>query len=240
MAGEDLLGQAGNAIGLDKWNIGLGTVGTFMVWFFIIILFGGGLAGFIVYKFYMKQFKHKIIVFGLMGNIPQKRWEDKAKEVRMGRAGDFLFYLKSKKRFISPPELQSGPNEWWYWEREDGELINVRPKDMDKEMKTMGLHFIHSDMRMQRLGIEKNLQFRTQKEGFWDKHGDKIINVVFYMFIFLTVVIVFTQLGKVIEKIAGVAGTLDTIITKTCTQPQPETPGGLVPAFALSLLRGIG
>jgi len=42
-----------------------------------------------------------------------------------------------------------------------------------------------------RLGIEKNLQFRFQKEGFWDKYGQTIINAIFYVLVTLMLIVLF-------------------------------------------------
>ena len=118
----DVLNNAGELIGFSSWNLGMGTIGNFVMWLFLSILVAAIIGGFVIWWVIKKQYKHKIIVKGMMGNTPMRKWTDVAKEVPMGRAGDRLFYLKKHKRFIPPPELQSGINEWTFWEREDGEM----------------------------------------------------------------------------------------------------------------------
>ena len=114
-----------------------------------------------------KIFNQKIRVFGMVGNTPMEKWTDKAKYLRLGNAGDRIFFLRKIKRHLPEPKIQGGINTWYYWQREDGELINIGFPNVDLIQKKMGIKFIDTDMRMERLGIAKNLQFRHQKEGFW-------------------------------------------------------------------------
>ena len=218
----DLIATAGETFGFSKWNIGLGSVGTGALYIFLALLVAGG-GGFLFYRWWTnKTFSQKIKVFALMGKQPMLKYEDKARIVPVGYAGDKLFIMKKHKRALPPPTIQMGFNEWWYWEREDGELINIGLDNLDKIQRSLGIQFVDTDMRMQRLGIEKNLQFRLQKQNFWDKYGSMIINGVFYVLVTLMLIVLFMQWRKVAN---AVTETISQI--STCNSPtKPAQTGG--------------
>ena len=211
---DDFAVNVGDTFGFGGWDLGIGVVGNLMVWAFLVCIVIG-VVGFFVYRFMVKKvFRHRIRVYGILGKTPMLKWTDIARVIPIGRAGDKLFYLKRMKRFIPPPMMQTGINEWWFWERSDGELINIGIEDLDTTMKQMGLKFVDADMRMQRLGIEKNLQFRLQKETFWQKYGTFIVQMGFYALITILLVVLFWQWGKTAYDLQEVAKTVENILDK--------------------------
>lgn len=204
MPESEALGKLGDVFGFGSWNLGMGDVATFMIWFFLSILLVAVLGVILYFVLMKKVYRHKITVRGLVGGVPMVRWRDRAKEVRIGRAGDTLFYVKKKKRYLPPPTIQDGINEWLYWERADTELINIGFEDVDEKQRKLGVRFIDTDMRMQRLGIEKNLQFRLQKQNFWEKHGVMVISIIFYVLITIFLVVIFTQWTKSTQTMSAV------------------------------------
>lgn len=223
-------GSIGNMFG----GITTNSVGNFVLIIALIILFVFIFCGVLIFFLYTKNYKHKIKVYGMIGNTSMLKWTDRAKEIKIGTAGDKLFYLRKQKRYLPPPTLQTGPREWWFWEREDGELINIRFDNIDENMKTLGAKFVDADMRMQRLGIEKNLQYRLQKESFWEKYGDKIINVAFYILVMIILIVLFMQWRQTAVAIEGAVTKSGEVLTKLSEKMcGPTSQGGLVPAFIL-------
>lgn len=218
----DLIATAGDTFGFADWNLGMGMVGTFTTFIFLSILVAGG-GGFLFYLWWNKKvFSQKIKVFSMMGKQPMLKYEDRAKILPVGYAGDRLFLMKKQKRALPPPTIQMGFKEWWYWEREDGELINIGMENLDEIQRKLGIHFVDTDMRMQRLGIEKNLQFRLQNQSWWDKYGGAVANGVFYVLVTLMLIVLFMQWRKVAEAVVGAVES-----TSLCNQPtQPSQTGG--------------
>ncbi len=242
---NDALSRMGDMFGFGDWNLGIGTIGTMLIWFFLAF-FVVAIVGIGVYFVLMrKTYRHKITVRGLVGNQPMIRWRDRAKEVRIGRAGDTLFYLKKKKRFLPPPIIQDGVNEWLYWEREDGELINVGIENVDEKQRKLGIKFIDTDMRMQRLGIEKLLQARLQKQTFWEKHGTMVVSAIFYVLLTILLVVIFTQWIKSTQVMGAVTNRQADLWEKMIREEEvsPYVPtesegSGLIPAnFILPLIK---
>jgi hypothetical protein len=228
----DLVAQAGKTFGFSKWNLGLGSMGTFLVWAFIVLVVTGLIGFLIAWIIYKRTYQNKVWAFGVLGSVPQFLWSDVAKYVKIGNAGDSLFFLKKNKRFVPNPTLQLGPKLWAFWKREDGELINITLANLDKIQREMGIKFVDTDMRMQRLGIEKNLQFRLQAGSFWDQYGDKIINIIFYVLVTILIIVVFYEWRKTVEQFSAITDKQAQIYDKFCPAP---TSSGVIPAFFLPL-----
>jgi hypothetical protein len=184
----------------------------------------------VVYIVYRKTYSQKIQIYGLVGNAPTLKSNDRAKIVRFGGAGDTLFYLQKKKKFISPPTIQMGTNTWWYWERRDGEMINISLGDIDEQMRQAGVYYVDTDVRMQRLGIEKNLRDRFQKVGFWAKYGTTIAGAIFIILITVALVVLFAKLVDVAKALESTAQAIEHMATsvdtfaKTGGQVSPLVP----------------
>jgi hypothetical protein len=227
----DILGS----LGLN-FNAGLGVFGNVLFWVLIICFIVGIIGGIIAYVFWRKSYGQQIWVFGVIGNRSTLKVIHHAKVVGFGGAGDFLYFIRERKKYIAPPTIQMGKNIWWYWERKDGELINIGLGDIDEQMKKAGAYFIDTDIRMTRLGIEKNLRDRLQKTGFWAKYGQTILGIIFVIMVTVALVILFSQLKDVSKALEGTASAIQKMAeavnkfydAKSGNYVSPA--GGLVPA----------
>lgn len=113
---------------------------------------------------------------------------------RIGTAGDTWANVKVLKRLLPKPRKQMAKNEYWFYEREDGEAINFSLNDFDDSMKKAGAYFVDEDMRLQRLGIQKNLENRFQKVTFWQKYGGMLMNILFLVVVTVMLVILFKEM----------------------------------------------
>lgn len=240
----DLLSNVGNQFGFAGWNLNLGFFGNLVLWL-VLSVFIVGIAGFFIWRWLVRRtFRYKICVFGLVGGLPRRRWIDTAKAVPVGRAGDKLFYFKKARRWMPPPTIQVGANEFWYWEREDGELINIGLQDLDAVHRRMNVKFVDTDMRMQRLGIEKNLEFRHVKQKFWDKYGMMIMNVVAYVMMAMMIIVLFIQWRKTGAVLEGIGASVERMAERVASMqtgvpPEPVDKGegsGLIPAIIIGIL----
>jgi len=241
--------QQGNILegmGLGGFNFGLGTIGTIFLWILISVFVVGIICGVVIYIYYRKAYNQKVWIFGLVGNIPSFKYDDKGKFFRIGIAGDRLFKLKKTKRTIPPPTIQMGAKLWWYYEREDGELINFSLKDLDEVFKKAGAYYVDTDMRMQRLGIQKNLEKRFSKESWFAKYGSTIAGVIFVIMVTVALVVLFAQLKDVASAMTSMANSVNQMAsnveqfyTERVSEAPSEVEGGssnLVPAIVLPFL----
>lgn len=228
-------GGVAGLLGIDKFipNFDIGTMGLIIIWILGVLLVGLFVGIAIYFAVMYKKYNQKIVVFAKVGNKPYRKLVTKGMFQAIGRAGDRVLILKKPKgKTLANPTLQMGRNEWWYWEGKDGEWLNVVMKNVDIDRKKINMHFVNADMRLERLALEKQIDsILSIPQKFWDKYGDKIVNLLFYLFLTICLVVLFMRLE-------GVANALTQAVQaqKACqVQPQAANPqrpvGDIVPAL---------
>ena len=197
---------------LKNFDIGIGAIGSAL-----LVLFGAVfiicLVALIIFLYINKRkYKYKIPLTKKVGDATIKVKTFLAKDFPIGRAGDKLWLVKGIKKYISPATLQSGANEFMHHEREDGEWINVCYPDVDEHMKTMGVKFVQQDMRSNRIAISDILEqrFKDQKT-FWEKWGNMIMQLIFYLVVTMMMVVTFYQWSDIVTKISALVDKLDKV-----------------------------
>lgn len=147
-----------------------GTVSVF-AWFLIFVVSAIGI-GFGVYVFLrMMKFNKKIIIFEKIGKNFEPSRKDRAMEVRIGDAGDTIFYLRKHKKYLPVPQIQTGRRVYWYVIREDSEWINIGIEDIDVKFKKLNAYFLDKEMRHSRVALHRNLKERYQQASFLSMYG---------------------------------------------------------------------
>jgi hypothetical protein len=237
--------KSGNLFGGLGGGFDLGTIGSVMLWIFISILVVGAVGGIIIFFYLRKSYKLKIWVFGRVGGLPMLKIIDKGKLMSFGMAGDKLLKLQKLKKYLPPPRIQMGKDIYWFYEREDGEYINFSLDDIDELQKKAGAYYVDTDMRMQRLGIEKNLRERMTKQGFLEKYGSAIAGVIFVIMVTISLVVLFSKLTDVataLDTAGGNVGAMASAVEQFYSarvggEAPSDAGGGLVPAFLLLSFR---
>lgn len=189
----------------------------------------GVLSGIVYLIWNHYRYDQRIVVYKKIGDQIKRTLVDKAMTMRQSKEGDFIFKTKRSKKFLPNPTIQSGPKEYWYYIREDGEWINFGMGDLDEQFKKAGAKYIDHDMRMARLAIGKNLADRLQTKTFWEKYGQMISMVIWVLIITVSMVIVLKQLGDVVDKIASIASHLEQVAKNVADLSTRQT-SGVVPA----------
>lgn len=166
----------------------------------ITLIFVGGIiiAGLLGWLFYyylqQKRFNLKLVLFKNVGGTSLPVDKDKGMFQRIGMGGDYWLIAKKFKKILPRPRIQMAKNEYWFFERSDGEWINFSLKDLDKQMKKAEAYYVDEDMRLQRLGIQKNLQDRFQKVSWWQQYGGLVMNLAFLAVITVLLVFLFREM----------------------------------------------
>ncbi len=207
-----------------KWNI---IIAIFIAVVILILL--GVLVWWLIER---KKWKIKIPVYQKIGNVPTRIAILKAKIVPFGRAGDCLWYAKGKgmKKWLPPATLQSAPNEYPHYIREDLEWINFVMEDLDESQKRAGVKYIATDMKLSRLATDQLLEQRHIKTGFLEKWGVVIGYVIFFLIITIALVVFFHQYSKTVEILNEVMSKADAILEKAA---KSSGGSGLLPALIL-------
>jgi len=148
-------------------------------------------------------------------------------------AGDKLWYVPKAKKYIGVGSLQSAPNEYSYFEREDGEWINFEIPDIDEKMKKAGVKYLQQDMRSQRIAISNILEQRfSDQKSWWEKYGNLVTYTIFYLVVAISMVVIFYQWSNIADKIGALFDRIVAYENMKCPNIQ-----GVVPAFAMVLFR---
>jgi len=225
----------GDAVSLSSAFTGfnIGSIGFALLIFFlavfVVLMIGGGL----FYWVQRKKLKHTIPLYKKIGSRVIRVATYKAKDYSISRAGDKLWFVPKVKKYIGVGSLQSGANEYSYFEREDGEWINFELPDIDTQMKVAGVKYIQQDMRSQRIAISNILDQRfANKQSWWDKYGNLVTYTIFYLVVAISMVVIFYQWSDIIDKTGLLLDRIVAYENLKCPNIQ-----GVVPAFAMFFLR---
>jgi len=242
MASSEALKSGDILGGMGISGLKIGSLGTIFLWIFIAVIVIGGLAGFIGWYFWKKSYNKQVWIFTRIGGVPMLKQIDRGKLIAFGMAGDKLMKLQKLKKYLSPPQIQMGKDIYWFWEREDNEFVNFSLEDIDEVQKKAGAYYVDTDMRMQRLGIEKNLRDRLGKNSWMEKYGTMVAVGVFLILITICLVVLFSKLKDLSasldttgQSLGQVATAIEKFYTKRVGGESPSDTG-LVPAIMLPLL----
>lgn len=142
------------------------------------------------------KYNQKAIVFRKIGNQTIPAFTDKAIIERVGMGGDYWFRTKNSKKVLPRPKIQMAKNTYWLFERSDGEWINFSLEDLDEQMKKAKAVYVDEDMRLQRLGIQKNLDLRFKKVTFWERYGGMIVTIIYLLIVTICLVMLFNKMEQ--------------------------------------------
>lgn len=208
-------------------GVGIGAIGFGLLILFgaivIVLLFGLGLFLWLNNK----KLKYSIPLLKKIGGRVIKVGIFKAKDFKISSAGDKLWFVPKARKYIPCGTLQTAPNEYTHFEREDGEWINIDYPDIDANMKQAKVKYVQSDMRSQRIAISNLLEQRFKgKQSWWEKYGAMVTQVIFYLVVAVSMVIIFYQWSGITEKVGLL---FDRIVAYEQLKCAETT--GVVPAF---------
>ena len=201
----DLLAQAG----FQAPNIS--RMGSWLVYLLIAIIIACLLALGVYLLIMQLKFNKKIILFRKVAGKIIPCANDKGMLQRVGIAGDTWLRTRKFKKILPRPKIEMDKNTYWFYEREDGEWINFNLKDIDHDMKKANSYYVDEDMRLQRLGIQKNLKDRFDKPSFWEKYGAQIMMVIFFLIVTVCLIIIFNKMNDLIEALPKLAKALESL-----------------------------
>lgn len=195
-----ILDSAKEVTGVGNFN--MGALGTVMIWFAVIIILAI-VTAVLSYIYVMnKKFNKKIVIFAKVNGVFQDVAKDNARVIKIGRGGDTAFLWKKAKAVRVTPNIQTGVNTFWYYQRKDGEYINFGLGDLDQNMREIGAKFSTKEMSYAKAGLQKLLKDAYDKQGFWQKYGGV---VAFGILILLLGVAMWLNAAQTIKINAGLS-----------------------------------
>lgn len=212
--------------GMDLPSVSVGALTNFTLYaigaFFALILLGIGTWLF----FRFKKYNQRIIIFRKINGVVMPFGKDRGWFQRVGKAGDYWCRTMKNKKILPKPMIAMGKNTFWFYIREDGEWINFGIEDIDRDMRQAGVYYVDEDMRLQRLGIEKNIRERFEKkEGFFAKYGGLVLNIFFVLIVMVALILLFKEMGGLADKLGNVAGQVGKLAEATANMASRVTSG---------------
>lgn len=199
-------------------------IGHWLLYFLIAIIFAVFIS-FLVYMIVFNlKFNKKVILFKKIAGSIIPVGKDKGIIDRIGIAGDTWLRTKKFKKILPRPKLEMEKNTYWFFEREDGEWINFTLEDIDKAMKEAKVYYVDEDMRLQRLGIQRNLNERFNKPSFWDRYGNIIMGAFFMLIVTICLIIIFNKINDLIEAFPQLAKALENLANSIAQQRSGAVP----------------
>lgn len=218
------------AMGINMPNVSASMMTNIVMWVIGVVLGCAVIGGLIYAYFRYKKYNKVIQVFGKINGAVVPIMKERAMFERVGIAGDYWCRTMKSKKILPRPSIAMGKNTYWYFVREDGEWINFSLKDIDADMKQAGTYFVDEDMRLQRLGIQKNIKDRFgEKPSFWDKYGAILGYVLFILIITISLIMLFKQLDKVAVSMNSASSNIGKLAEATMNMVARQT-SGVVPA----------
>lgn len=184
-----------------------------LVTFFVLVIAFGILAGVITYLIVRrKKFNKKIVIFEKIAGRFEPAKKDRAMEVKLEKTGDTTFYLAKAKKYLPTPTIQTGRNTYWFAVREDGEWINIGIEDIDVKMREVQAHFLDKEMRYSRVALQRSLQERYDKPGFWAKYGGLIAYISLILVTGIMVWLLFDKFIEIAGQVANVVKSADAVM----------------------------
>lgn len=147
--------------------------------FLIIVILIAGVFGFWFYLRTNKQRYNKSIrLFEEINNAFTESGWDVATEMNIPNTSVKVFYLKNSKIYLPRGTLQMGKNIFYYGIRKNREWVNFTIKNLDKEMKEVGLNYDHTDMRYANTQLKKLLERNYKNEKWWKAYKNEIAMVM--------------------------------------------------------------
>jgi len=154
-----------------------------------------------------RKYNKIITIFEKVGGEFVPVGKDRGMEVRYSSAGDSITYLRRRKRYIPNPQIQTGRRQYWFYVREDDELINFGLQDLNDEGTRVGAKFLDKEMRYSRTQIQKGLKDRYESPSIWAKYG---IYIISFSYIALIGVMVWLLFDKWVDLAQATAGSVET------------------------------
>lgn len=170
------------------------------------------------------KFNKKVILFKKVSGKVIPVAKDRGMLERIGLAGDNWLRTKVFKKILPRPKIEMEKNTYWYFEREDGEWINFSLQDMDDVMKTAKAYYVDEDMRLQRLGIQRNLKDRFDKASFWDKYGNMIMGILFMLIVTICLIVIFNKINDLVKALPQLAKALESLANAIASNQNGMVP----------------
>lgn len=165
-----------------------------------------------IWELYKKlQYKEKLVLFRKISGKIIPVLKDTGRIVRLGKAGDYWMIWNKCKRVSSKPTKRINKNTSWWYETEDGGIINFELTDFDSKMREAGYKPLAEDMRLIRIAIERNLAKEFNSESWLSKYGNLLGLGFLCIIIIICALVIMSKMGGLIDVSSNNLATIENL-----------------------------
>lgn len=205
-------------------NISAGSVGLVFAFFFValIVIIAVGIGTWYVIRT-LKFNKDITLLEDVSGSDNlEPIGKDKAMSVGIGKGGLEILYLRKRKKYKGAYGKRMGKNKYYFGIGDDGYWYNVVLGSLKKGMQDIGIKPTSVNMRYQNESLMEIINQRYNQKNFFEKYGQFIMNMFFFILIALMFYLYFREFKSVAPAMRDLADTL-----KETAQALKEAIGGL-------------
>jgi len=199
----------------------LGGLGKILIYIFIFLIIAT-ILGVILYNKHQKSlFKNKIHFFEEVNGQPVAIDDDIARELFITNTNISVFYCKNKKLWIPRPTKKMGKHSFWFFIKNNREIINFTLANINEEMAEAGLDYDHTDMRYGNTQLKEIIKrnYRDKSTPWWKEYKDLISVVVYIFVVSIALFFLIKEIGSIVDKLQPLIDRIVealSVISKNC------------------------
>lgn len=164
-----------------------------------------------------KLYKNKCHFFEGLGDSTVPIFDTLCAEIKIPGTSITVFYSKEKNMYLPRPVKRMTKDSFWFAILKNREIINFSLKNINREMKDIGLDYDHTDMRYgnQQLRDLIKRNYRDKSLPWWREYKDLIATVIFIFVMTLSLALLIWQLSKVVSSVGTLLNQASQIVERT-------------------------
>ncbi len=214
-------------------GVSVGSVVNVLGWLIgAVIVICLAVGGYYLYYLNTKIYKKKITVFERIGNYFDPIFRDSAKQVKLGKGGFEVLYLRKSKTYRLAYGGRVGRDTYYFFIGPDGYWYNGMLGGEITSDGKVPIVTTNPSMRAQYTALEKTIDsLYSEKAGFWDKYGNWILSIAFVLIIGVLAWLIYKEISTIMGSVSGLidkVGALTDKVTQLLANTETNPNSGLV------------
>lgn len=183
----------------------------------IVVLVLGIWVGFFWWWSQKKLFKEKFVIFEKVGKSFEPAIRGVARFMTIGSVGDRVFLFKKPRAILPAPAIQTGRNTYWFFRRDDRELVNFGIENLDERARLLEAEMTNKDIASERLALEEFAKQRLRGKSWFLENLGMLVGIFFIIIVLVFIWLIFGKMADVSKGFASATETMQRL-TETNTQ----------------------
>lgn len=125
-----------------------------------------------------------------------------------------VFHIKSKDMYFPRGTKRMGKRSFWYFIKNNKELVNFTMKNLNEEMTEGKLEYDHTDMRYAETNLKELIKrnFRDKSMPWWKEYKEVISTVIIIFVVTFSFFFIMWRLGDILGEVSRLLTAAEQII----------------------------